>query len=199
MCDLVQECLITCYRHNIILDLHCIKSAVNMLADAASRQLWKTFYDHAPTFWLFADTRAQRLKQQDDTKQKMNKDKSLPDVSMLPSRVQFSVGKYSNKAFEESTRTGARTAWSHWEKYIEECCNTKQVSIFMNPHSSAFKIYLTGFRAALADNLYGTDIKASSTVETYCQQIIWILKQRDNEAVNSAVSRRIKKQLQDGN
>ena len=68
----------------------------------------------------------------------------------------------------------------------------------MGPHTSAFKLYLAGFRAALADNLYETDVKASSTVDTYCQQVIWVLKQRDSEAVNSAVSRGVNKQLQDG-
>ena len=59
-------------------------------------------------------------------------------------------------------------------------------------------MHLAGFKAALADNLYGSSIAAASTVETYCNQVCWILQQHQTHKLSKAVSRGIAKELQDG-
>ena len=79
-------------------------------------------------------------------------------------------------------------------EYVAECNR----DAWIKPASKEGKIYLAGFEAALAENLYGGNVKASSTVHTYCQQVIWVLTQKDEVKVAKAVHRGVDKLLQDG-
>ena len=185
---LVQQCLLTCYNHDILLDLYYISSKDNILADAASRQRWDIFYDTFDTFWLFAGSRAAKLKQ---LRQPDKQDQAL---QILPPRVRFELEKCREDAYEESTRSNAKSAWTYWERYCEEC----QCEVWQNPEKKQGIILLAGFKAALKANLYLSNIKASSTVHTYCNQVQWILKAHMEKSMYKAVSRGIDKQLQGG-
>ena len=193
ICDLVQRILLLCYEHDIYLDLYYISSADNILADAASRQYWETFTNNFYTFYLFADSRAHRL-----SKAQQPTDKSQCNIDILPARVQFAVRQLEASAYEDSTRDGAATAWTYWERYIEECNTVGQTSLWQDPNSKQGKIYLAGFKAALAHNLCGSHIAAAGTVTTYSNQVIWILKQHQAHQLNRAVTRGVAKTLQDG-
>ena len=73
-----------------------------------------------------------------------------------------------------------------------------ETSLWQDPDTDTGKLYLAGFKAALADNLYDTKIGAASTVETYHNQVVWVLKQHNSHQLSRAVSRGVGKSLQDG-
>ena len=137
------------------------------------------------SFWLFADTRAKQLYSH------KHGDESSGDLSALPPRIQFSIQKHTDLAFEPTTRSNAQTGWNYWEQYMVECNR----SPWMDPNSKEGKLHVAGFKAALAENLHGSKIDCSSTIKTYTNQVIWCLTQRHEHKISKAVSRGIDKTL----
>ena len=185
--SLVHRILLLCYTQDIYLLPCYVSTHDNTLADAASRQRWDIFNKHWPAYHGFADSRASRLQRLQEAEEGVEK--------ILPSRVRFSVQKYQQAAYEQTTRVNARSAWKWWCEYAEEC---EMPTPFMDPESDEFPIYLAGFEAAVADNLYGSNVKASSSVDTYSNQVTWLLKEHRGANLRRAVSRGIHKQLQSG-
>jgi hypothetical protein len=92
------------------------------------------------------------------------------------------------------SQSHAATAWGYWQEYVREC----KCSLWQDPDTDEAVLCLSGFKAALAENLYGSSIKAASTVTTYYQQVLWILNKNKATAINRAVNRGIGKSLADG-
>ena len=71
------------------------------------------------------------------------------------------------------------------------------MDIYLDPDDPQFHIYMAGFKAALAANLYDTKISCSSTCDSYSAQGSWILKQKKETRLDKDVTRGVTKQLQD--
>ena len=72
-----------------------------------------------------------------------------------------------------------------------ECSSVVETDKWQDPDTGKGKVYIAGFRAALAENLYSKKIAASGTVQTYTNQVIWILKQHQahNETQQDSTAR----------
>ena len=68
---------------------------------------------------------------------------------------------------------------------------------YIRPDDKRLPIYLAGFKASLADKLYG-DVDSAGTATTYASQVQWCLHQYHEDNLLTEVSRGIDKQLQDG-
>jgi hypothetical protein len=144
-------------------------------------------FDNAwKTYPVFADFRAARLK-------KLSTKSDNPS-DILPQRVRYEMEKYKEVAYEPTTKKNAKSAWKPWLLFMEEC---NVGSPFLDPDAADFDIYLAGFKAALASNLYGTDVHCSSSVQSYAAQVTWILRQHLEQTLSKTVTRGIDKELQD--
>jgi len=157
-----------------------------VLADAACRQLWCTFYQHFYTDPLFADCRARRLKA-------LKVQDSNDPLAILSSRQQLATKKFRDAAFEPATRKNAKSAWKWWVMFMDD----NDGDCYIKPDDKRLPIYLAGFKASLADKLYG-DVDSAGTATTYAAQVQWCLHQYHQDNLLTEVSRGIDKQLQDG-
>ena len=76
---------------------------------------------------------------------------------------------------------------------MEEC----DADCYIHPDNKLFNIYLSGFKAGLADHLLG-NVNSAGTVSTYASQVVWCLQQYHDEKLLPTVNRGIEKQLQGG-
>jgi len=164
------------------LRLHYVKSKDNVLADSASRMQWTIFWDNFDTYHGFADYRAARLKQ--------NAEQANDPTAILPKKIQMAIGNLKNKAYEASTIKGAESAWQPWCKYMMDCNRDPM----LKPDDPNYQVYLTGFKAALAQGMYA-ELTTAGSVSTYYNQVISILNSKEISKIDRAVSRGMQKEL----
>ena len=183
---LTQECLVLLYRHDIYLMQQYVSTADNVLADAACRQYWNVLENNFDTYPFFADCRAKRL-------MKLKTANSTDRTKILPQRVQLAMTDFTEEAYETTTKANAKSAWKWWVEFMEEC----DADCYIHPDNKLFNIYLSGFKAGLADHLLG-NVNSAGTVSTYASQVVWCLQQYHDEKLLPTVNRGIEKQLQGG-
>jgi hypothetical protein len=186
LCLLVQRCLLLLYKYDIYLQAHYISTADNILADAACRQLWKTFNANFDTYPVFAECRRKRL-------QALTNSSANDPLSILAPRVKLAVMEMKETAYETNTKVNARSAWKWWCEYMAECDG----DCYIHPNNKQYKTYLLGFKAALMMKFHG-DVKSPGTISTYAAQVTWCLSQYHNVGLDRTINRAIGKQLQDG-
>jgi hypothetical protein len=180
---MVQRILLLCYQYDIYLDLILIPSKKNILADAASRQNWHVFEENWLTFDLFAEYRAKHRGNASDG--------CIPSkMDILNPRVRQAIRETKRGAFEQSTETGAKSAWKLWVQYMAD--NNRDAYLELNDPD--FDIFIAGFEASLCQGLYGK-LKSADSIITYKSQVTWCLQQHGEHRIKQDVERGMKKQL----
>ena len=156
---IVRSTLLTCAQHDIILTFHWVPTASNTLADALSRQWWRSF-SLGLEFFVWPDT-GTTLTRTEIGDMRAHLQQHAPRLNTVRE-------KYTDEAFAKGSEATWASGWKAWQQFCAEAM-VEPMAAFSD---ADFDMLLGTFRAALGDGSYGMgQVKRRGTQNSYCDAV----------------------------